>query len=200
MKISSISPYAYNFTAKLKDRAKNASAPEEYEDNAQIKFNDGTMPYDADVQISKTDKDGNISSEYFKDGQYIVHETISTMRHTDHPFSADYQEIDVFDRQLGERTSKRRYDNGRVDILRHGRWDSKNYYEIEHQDENGETTGYTRREYMGYETGLPYYGYDFFCMGDIYYRYFQSRFDKDHNPIGSFEGLETIPGKRIQSL
>ena len=202
MRINPVSPNYYNFTAKLRDRAKPAPEEENDDDAAEIRFNDGInpLPYDADVMITKTDREGNTSNEFFKGGVYIVHETISPMKHIDHPFPADFQEIEVFDRQLGEHTSKRRYDNGTIDVLRRGRWDSKNYYEIEHQNAQGETTGFTRREYMGYSVGEPYYGYDFFCNGDIYFSYFQTRFDKDHKPYGGFEGLETVPGKKIKSL
>ena len=192
MKISPINPY--NFKAKLKNRAIPS------DDDAQIKFNDGTMPYDADVQLTKTDKDGNTSSEYFKNGVYIIHEVISPMISSTYPFEANYQQIDVYDRMTPEHISKRRYDNGKIDVLRRGDWDSKTYVEIEHQDKDGNTTGFTRREYASKETGLPYYGYDYYCMGDIYYKYFQTKFDKDHKPIGVFQGLETVEGKKIKSL
>jgi len=190
-----LAPNYNNFKAKLKNQDNNKD-----DDDAQIIFNDGTMPYEADMQLTKTSKDGFTSSEYFKDGVYIIHETISPMKHTTHPFEANYQEVEVFDRQKAEHISKRRYDNGKVDVLVKGTWTSKNRYEIEHQDENGNTTGYTRREYLDYEAGQPYWGYDFYCRGDIYFRYLQTRFDKNHKPIGVFEGLETVKGKKIKSL
>ena len=194
MRINPINIYkANNFAGK------KIQPPKIAEERTEITYNNGSMPYDADICISKTGKDGTASREYFKDGEYIVHEIISPMKHDIYPFEADYQEIDVFDRRIGEHTSKRRYSNGRTDVLIKGSWDSKNRYEIEHQDENGQTTGFTVREYTDYTTGLPYWEYDHYCAGDIYYRYFQTKYDKNHKPIGAFAGLETIQGNRTFS-
>ena len=170
-------------------------------DEARLIISDGTMKYGADHCLTKKDEKGNTLNEYFKNGKYIVHETISPVKKVNRPFRTKCKEITAFDRLNGEKIIKRRYPEGTEDILTRGSWDSLKGYEIMHLDKEGNVKGYTRREYTETtEDDKQYWGYDFYYLGNIIRKYVQTRFDKDHKPIGSFEGMEILRGKKIRSL
>lgn len=183
------------FDNRITKRHYHANKPGEIA--AEIRFNDDTIPFGADASFAKYDTK-NKEIRYYKNGKFIVDEKIIDDTKRDmHGEKRTYLESVIFDRRTGDKYNCRRHYSGSIDILRKGSWTGNRNFEVEHQNSKGETTGYSKREYIKVVPTPSYYAFGKYCRGDHHLYYIQTRYDKNFNPVGSFRGMETVYGKLL---